>query len=372
MGYFRLFYYISYIFNTVCRLIRRNGKFLLWIVCIFVFLVLCMYNKPVHAVYVGNDTYSNAEYNITKAYNSIAMDFLRRYENSVKNHTHDELSEIVRTRLSGAVYDYYLFYGSYNNRLGQDMINGMPYDTSYCFILFYPKNNGGFSVTTSPYSDYLGNFCDIMRYTATANRPSDQYFLICLDMQGIYYNYTIFNTEYFDIPSSLFHNSNEYIYNYFVNNYTLQELEILQEIEDKVASVDNTIQATQDYISSEPDENNFSSSDLPNDSGVTPSTNQGLDNYFTSIYNQLTRAPSSLYNITVYMPFTDKSFEIPYNYTATVLSGSAFSWLTTFIGAFWYYLVGRYIIIDLINKFEKIQSGNIENLENENIKEDML
>lgn len=67
-----------------------------------------------------------------------------------------------------------------------------------------------------------------------------------------------------------------------------------------------------------------------------------------------------------------KRFEIPYNLVSNIVNGSAFSWVKTIINTFWYYLVARYILIDIINKFEKIQSGNIENLENENIKEDML
>lgn len=67
-----------------------------------------------------------------------------------------------------------------------------------------------------------------------------------------------------------------------------------------------------------------------------------------------------------------KQFEIPYNLTSNALSGSSFNWVTNIISIFWYYIVARYILIDIINKFEKIQTGNIENLENENIKEDML
>lgn len=67
-----------------------------------------------------------------------------------------------------------------------------------------------------------------------------------------------------------------------------------------------------------------------------------------------------------------KRFTIPYNLTSNIVNGTGFTWVKNIISVFWYYIVARYILIDIINKFEKIQTGNIENLENENIKEDML
>lgn len=67
-----------------------------------------------------------------------------------------------------------------------------------------------------------------------------------------------------------------------------------------------------------------------------------------------------------------KRFQIPYTLTSDVVNRSDFLWVKTIISTFWYYVFGRYILLDIIDKFEKIQTGNIENLENENIKKEML
>lgn len=67
-----------------------------------------------------------------------------------------------------------------------------------------------------------------------------------------------------------------------------------------------------------------------------------------------------------------KRFQIPYTLTSDVVNRSDFTWVKTIISTFWYYVFGRYILLDIIDKFEKIQTGNIENLENENIKKEML
>ena len=55
-----------------------------------------------------------------------------------------------------------------------------------------------------------------------------------------------------------------------------------------------------------------------------------------------------------------------------MLANSGANWVITIIEAFWWYLISRFIIKDVANKISKMKSGNIEDIENSNIKEDML
>ena len=55
-----------------------------------------------------------------------------------------------------------------------------------------------------------------------------------------------------------------------------------------------------------------------------------------------------------------------------MLNSSNANWVINFIEVFWWYIISRFIIKDISKKITKIKSGNIENIENNNIKEDML
>lgn len=123
--------------------------------------------------------------------------------------------------------------------------------------------------------------------------------------------------------------------------------------------------------------NDFLTNDNIDDSNISlPSINtnditeDGIDNIFTAIYNGLTSGEAR--DIVLPFPFTNKSITIPANYTEQFLTTSVFSPIYLIIQAFYWYIIARFIIKDIANKFEKIKSGNIENIENNNIKTDML
>lgn len=99
-------------------------------------------------------------------------------------------------------------------------------------------------------------------------------------------------------------------------------------------------------------------------------TEDGIDNIFTAIYNGLTSGEAR--DIVLPFPFTNKSIIIPANYTEQFLTTSVFSPIYLIIQAFYWYIIARFIVKDIASKFEKIKSGNIENLENNNIKTEML
>lgn len=358
MGYFRFFYYIAYTFNFIIRMLKRHGKQILWIVCIFGFLIFCMWPSNSHAVYSGDYSYSDANYAIYKYYDSVCIDFLRRIDKASDNYKNALLSYF-----NDSNFDCYIYYGTANDYSGLTLVNGGVFQTTNMYVLFYQSNLGGFTYGFTQYDDYVGVFTDIISLTATS---AQSYRLRLLSTSGTVTNVSYSIGDIFYLPDVLLHYQNSYIYEYFINNKSLEEIELLYEMNSKLDSIEDTMTEL-------PVDNSISSDELPTNSGVdTTDLDNGLNGLFGQIAEAFTDIPRSKYNITVPVPFTDKSFVIPYNLTSSALSDSNFSWVTSIISAFWYYVVGRYILIDIINKFEHIQSGNIENMENDNIKEDLL
>lgn len=55
-----------------------------------------------------------------------------------------------------------------------------------------------------------------------------------------------------------------------------------------------------------------------------------------------------------------------------MLSNNGANWIITIIQAFWWYIISRFIIKDIMRKIRKIKQGNFESIQDTNIKEDML
>lgn len=96
-------------------------------------------------------------------------------------------------------------------------------------------------------------------------------------------------------------------------------------------------------------------------------TSGGFDSIFTIIKNAFTTQNSTPIVMTV--PFTNKSFTIDFN---SVYNGLNLGVLSDIINAFWWFVICLYIAKDIAHKIEQLKSGNIENVETDNIKEGML
>lgn len=108
---------------------------------------------------------------------------------------------------------------------------------------------------------------------------------------------------------------------------------------------------------------------LPDDSSNDISK-QGIENIFDLLYNSFTSGEAQ--DIVLPIPFTAKNIVIPSDYLENIFNNSNFNFLLMFIHAFYYFIVSSFIVRDIQKKFDKIKSGNIENLQNDNIKADML
>ena len=114
---------------------------------------------------------------------------------------------------------------------------------------------------------------------------------------------------------------------------------------------------------------NITNNTLPQDS-TTDITADGVNGIFTSIYNAF--CTGNAQDIVFPIPFTSSNITIPANYVYNNLNASGSGWVITIIQAFWWYLISRFIIKDIMDKINKIKSGNIEDIETTNIRGDML
>lgn len=129
----------------------------------------------------------------------------------------------------------------------------------------------------------------------------------------------------------------------------------------------NNLQNINDSINNSDVE--FSDSSLPSDN-TEDITQEGINGIFSSIYNAF--CTGSAQDIVFPIPFTGKEITLSPNYVREMLNSSDANWVINFIELFWWYIISRFIIKDISKKITKIKSGNIENIENDNIKEEML
>lgn len=134
----------------------------------------------------------------------------------------------------------------------------------------------------------------------------------------------------------------------------------IDETNDKLDDINNTL--TDDTVDS-------SAEDLPSVSVDDP-TSDGIGGIFQSIYNAF--CTGNAQDIVFPIPFTNKNITLSPSYVSDMLSNNNAGWVLTLIQVFWGYLIGRFIVSDISKKIDKIKSGDIENIQNDNIKEEML
>lgn len=100
-------------------------------------------------------------------------------------------------------------------------------------------------------------------------------------------------------------------------------------------------------------------------------TSDGLTGIFTNIYNSITSWSSK--DISLPIPYTNKSIVIPADYTENMLSSFGGGWIITFISSIYYFIVARFIIYSITSIINSIKSGSIlETDSKNNITTDML
>lgn len=105
---------------------------------------------------------------------------------------------------------------------------------------------------------------------------------------------------------------------------------------------------------------------MPSDN-TTDITTSGFDSIFNTIYNAFTVENSQPLIINV--PFVDKSFKISAD---TVYQGLNLGIFEELFSLVWYFIVSLFIVKDISKKINLIKTGNFENIQTNNVKEDLL
>lgn len=167
-----------------------------------------------------------------------------------------------------------------------------------------------------------------------------------------------------------------------IETYSQWTVQNLESINKKLDNISAQIQAKQDEIKTEiqkgnelqEEQNNFlknddvtsSSSDLPSDN-TGDITSDGFNNIFNELYNTFTKGTAK--DLVIEIPFTGKSFTVN---KSTVYGGADLGIVAVLINSFWYFVISYFIVQDISKKINTIKSGNIEDVQKDNIKEDML
>ncbi len=171
-----------------------------------------------------------------------------------------------------------------------------------------------------------------------------------------------------------------------IETYSQWTVQNLESINKKLDNISSQIQAKQDEIKNEITsqgtqinssinnvDSSINNSDVSADASSLPSDNtsditaDGFNNIFNQLYKTFTTQTAQDLIITI--PFTKKSFTIN---SKTVYANANLGFVKTLIETFWYFVISYFIVQDIAKKINKIKSGDIENVQQDNIKEDLL
>lgn len=152
----------------------------------------------------------------------------------------------------------------------------------------------------------------------------------------------------------------------------------LDSIDANVKDIRDAIIATNDKIDKTNEKldnvnNNITNNNVSADSSTLPTDNtnditeDGFNNIFTQLYNTFTSGAAK--DVVVNVPFTNKSFTIN---VSSVYGNADLGLVSVLIKSFWYFTICYFIVTDISHKINKIKSGDIEHVQSDNIKEDML
>lgn len=167
----------------------------------------------------------------------------------------------------------------------------------------------------------------------------------------------------------------------FVSDYCSTALESLNnnDLSTLIALVTSTNQKLDDVNEELGELNDFISDTSSNDSSynqtstsVTDNTSNKVDTIFTDFQNALTSDDYAV-DVVLPIPFTNKNITIPSNFVKVQLNKLPGHYaITSIIEVFWWYVIGRFIIKDILKYIDNLKSGDILKNSDTNIKADML
>lgn len=151
----------------------------------------------------------------------------------------------------------------------------------------------------------------------------------------------------------------------FEIEFTVDGLTDAQQNNNNLNNIDSSIDDLNDNLTNSDININIQDS-LPDDN-TTDITTSGFDSIFNTIYNAFTVQNSKPLEINV--PYVNKKFIISAD---TVYQGLNLGIFEELFSLVWYFIVSLFIVKDISKKINQIKSGNFENIQTNNVKEDLL
>ena len=246
------------------------------------------------------------------------------------------------------------------------------YNSNYSYKI-YIENNGSYNTGTLDIDRFINVIQSSNTYQVAIPRSYLSNFYVLKNNDNLHFYLRVFSgsvmVENYDLGSFVLNaqqstldtaneESSKQLQSTMENNQqqTNEKLDNLQHTQeqtnDKLQNIDDTV--------NNPDVDNVTNDTLPQDNTQDITAN-AVDGIFTSIYNAFcTGEPRE---IIFPIPFTNKNITLDPNYIRNSLTSANAGFLISFIEAFWWYLISRFIIKDIIKKVNLIKSGNIEKLD---------
>lgn len=158
-----------------------------------------------------------------------------------------------------------------------------------------------------------------------------------------------------------------------LDNLAQQQQQTQDTIKDESQAIQNSIDSSTNEITNTLTDNDVSDIQVDDFEDIATNvtddpTQNGFNNIFETIRNALVTENTEPLKITI--PFTDKSFEI----SASTVYGkfSGFDTIKNLASVVWYFIISLFIVKDIAKRINKIKSGNIDDVCDSNIKEDIL
>lgn len=158
-----------------------------------------------------------------------------------------------------------------------------------------------------------------------------------------------------------------------LDNLAQQQQQTQDTIKDESQAIQNSIDSSTNEITNTLTDNDVSDIEVDEFEDIATNvtddpTANGFNNIFETIRNALVNENTEPLKITI--PFTDKSFEI----SASTVYGkfSGFDTIKNLASVVWYFIISLFIVKDIAKRINKIKSGNIDDVCDSNIKEDIL
>ena len=158
-----------------------------------------------------------------------------------------------------------------------------------------------------------------------------------------------------------------------LDNLAQQQQQTQDTIKDESQAIQNSIDSSTNEITNTLTDNDVSDIEVDEFEDIATNvtddpTANGFNNIFDTIRNALVNENTEPLKITI--PFTDKSFEI----SASTVYGnfSGFDTIKNLASVVWYFIISLFIVKDIAKRINKIKSGNIDDVCDSNIKEDIL